>query len=132
MRTKKPCTFNDISKPDAPPATALEAARRLHASIEESKGEMMSDEMFLENIMRNAVEEPDSFTRERKGEVSGASKKIERHSLKGRTNKVKLVVYMSDVEKEQLDSLVRHRGDRGPSDLVNQVICTALGALRSI
>tara|TARA_R110000850_G_scaffold12465_2_gene41843 strand:- start:1156 stop:1554 length:399 start_codon:yes stop_codon:yes gene_type:complete len=132
MSDNKPVSFGDIADPSAPPKTASDAAERLHASLEKVKGSMFDDETFVENILRKCVDSPGSFVRERSGEVSGAEKKIERHTLQGRTNKTKLIVYLSDTELAQLDSLVKQRGDRGKSDLVNQVLCTGLGALRKI
>ena len=70
--------------------------------------------------------------REVKGEVSAAEMKEKRHTLQGKTNKMKMIIFLSDVEAEQLKSLVSQRGDRSPSDLINQVVCTILGAMRSI
>ena len=132
MKNKEPLSFKELGQSDTQPSDATEAAKRLHESMEAKKGEILGDQEFLENLLRQCVDAPDAFVREVKGETSGAEKKVHRHSLRGRTNKTKLIVFLSDVEKEQLDSLVRHRGDRGPSDLVNQLLCTALGALRSI
>jgi hypothetical protein len=132
MKNKEPLSFEELGQSDTQPSDAAEAAKRLHASMESKKGELLDDEQFLENLLRRCVDAPDAFVREIKGETSGAEKKIERHSLRGRTNKTKFIVYLSDVESEQLDSLVRHRGDRGPSDLINQLLCTVLKALRSI
>ena len=132
MKNKEPLSFEELGQSDTQPADASEAAKRLHASMEAKKGELLDDQQFLEGLLRQCVDAPDAFVREVKGETSGAEKKVERHSLRGRTNKTKFIVYLSDVEKEQLDSLVRHRNDRGPSDLINQLLCTALKALRSI
>ena len=92
----------------------------------------MEDEKFLKALLARCVENPDQFNREKKGEVSGAERKVERHTLKGRTNKTKLILYLSDLEVEQKNSLVKRRGDRSPSDLVNQLLCTALASLRVI
>tara|TARA_R110000744_G_scaffold315267_1_gene422171 strand:+ start:150 stop:548 length:399 start_codon:yes stop_codon:yes gene_type:complete len=132
MNNKRPITFREISSVSSPPPTPRAAVERLAASIEQTKGDLLEDQKFLKNLISRCVESPDSFARERKGEVSGAEKKIERHSLKGRTNKTKLIIYLSEEETKQLASLVNHRGDRGPSDLVNQLICTALATLRMI
>ena len=132
MKNKEPLSFKELGQSDTQPSDATEAAKRLHESMEASKGELLDDQQFLEGLLRQCVDAPDAFVRELRGETSGAEKKIERHSLRGRTNKTKFIVYLSDVEKEQLDSLVRHRNDRGPSDLINQLLCTALKALRSI
>lgn len=132
MKTKEPLSFQQLGEPENSPSDAIDAAKKLHESMESKKGEILLDQEFLENLLRNCIEAPDAFVREISGETSAAERKVERHSLKGRTEKVKLIVYLSSVEKEQLDSLVRHRGDRGPSDTINQMICTALKALRSI
>tara|TARA_R100000315_G_C5211808_1_gene125899 strand:- start:45 stop:443 length:399 start_codon:yes stop_codon:yes gene_type:complete len=132
VSTKKPVSFREIANTVSPPPSPRAAVERLAASIEETKGELMEDEQFLKTLLGKCVENPDQFVREQKGEVSGSTKKIERHSLKGRTNKTKLILYLSDIELEQLNSLVKHRGDRGPSDLVNQLLCTALASLRVI
>ena len=132
VNKKKPVSFREIASASSPPPSPQAAVERLAASIEQTKGDLLEDEKFLKNLIARCIENPDSFTREQKGEVSGAEKKIQRHSLKGRTNKTKLIVYLSDEEVEQLNSLVTHRGDRGPSDLVNQLICTALATMRII
>lgn len=132
MNEKKPCTYRDLSDADSPPKSSAEAVKRLVDSLESHKGDMLSDPKFLENILRHVVDNPDEFNREIKGEVSAASRKVERHSLRGRTNKTKIVLWLSDVEHEQLQSLVKHRGDRSPSDLINHAICVALGALRKL
>ena len=132
MKTKKPVSFREIANTTSPPPTPRAAVERLAASIEQTKGELMEDEKFLKALLARCVENPDQFNREKKGEVSGAERKVERHTLKGRTNKTKLILYLSDLEVEQLNSLVKHRGDRSPSDLVNQLLCTALASLRVI
>ncbi len=132
MNKKKPVSFKEIANASSPPPSPREAVERLAASIEQTKGDLLEDQKFLKNLIGRCVENPDSFVREKKGEASGAEKKISRHSLKGRTNKTKLIIYLSNEEVEQLNSLVTHRGDRGPSDLVNQLICTALATLRII
>lgn len=132
MNEKKPSTYRELSDPSSPPKSSVEAAERIVASLESRKGDILSDPKFLENIMRHAVDHPDEFNREIVGEPSASTRKVERHSLTGRTNKTKVVLWLSDVEAEQLRSLVKHRGDRSFSDLINHVICIALGALRSI
>lgn len=132
MNKKKPVQYKELVSSASPPTSPRAAVERLAASIEESKGQLLEDQKFLKNLMQRCVENPDSFTREKKGEVSGAEQKISRHSLKGRTNKTKLILYLSDQEVDQLKSLVSHRGDRSPSDLVNQLLCTALATLRMI
>ena len=132
MTNKKPIGYKELTVSSSPPPTPVEAVERLAASIEETKGELLEDQKFLKNLLQKCVENPDSFVREKKGEVSDAEKKIKRHSLKGRTNKLKLVCYFSDEEMKQLWSLVEHRGDRSPSDMVNQIVCTGLAALRMI
>ena len=132
MNEKKPSTYRDLSDPSSPPKNSREAVERIVASLESRKGDFLSDQKFLENIVRHATEHPDEFNREIAGEPSASTRKVERHSLKGRTNKVKVVLWLSDAELEQLQSLVKHRGDRSASDLFNHVACTLLGALRSI
>lgn len=132
MNTKKPVRYKELANASSPPQSPIAAVERLAASIEEIKGDLLDDQKFINNLIKKCIEEPDSFTREVKGEVSGAEKKIKRHSLKGRTNKTKFVCYFSDEEMKQLWSLVEHRGDRSPSDLVNQLVCTALATLRII
>lgn len=132
MNTKKPVKYKELSNASSPPQSPIAAVERLAASIEETKGDLLNDQRFINNLIKKCVEEPDSFTREIKGEVSGAERKIKRHSLKGRTNKTKMILFLSDEEVAQLDSLVEHRGDRSPSDLVNQLVCTALATLRII
>ena len=132
MNNKKPSTYRELSDPSSPPSSSIEAAERIMASLESQKGDMLSDQKFLENILRHVVDSPDEFNREIQGEPSASTRKVERHSLAGRTNKTKVVLWLSDVESEQLQSLVIHRGDRSPSDLINQLVCLALGALRSI
>ena len=127
MNSKKPLTYKDISDSGAKPKSSTDAVKRIVDSLESRKGDILTDQKFLENLIRHCVDSPDSFTREIPGEP-----KVERHSLRGRTNKSKLVIWLSDVEKEQLQALVRQRGDRSPSDLVNHLVCLALGALRSI
>ena len=132
MSKKKPVLYKELATSASPPPSTRAAVERLAASIESSKGELLNDQKFLHNLIKKCTEDPDSFTREKKGEASAAEKKIKRHSLKGRTNKEKLVLYFSDEEMKQLWSLVEHRGDRSPSDLVNQLVCTALATLRII
>ena len=132
MKVKKPVSFREIANTTSPPPSPMAAVERLAASIEQTKGELMEDEKFLKALLGRCVENPDQFVRERKGEASAAERKIERHTLKGRTNKTKLILYLSDLEVEQLNSLVKHRGDRSSSDLVNQLLCTALASLRVI
>ena len=132
MNNKKPSTYRELSDPCSPPSSSVEAAERIMASLETQKGGMLSDQKFLENILRHVVDNPDGFNREVQGEPSASARKVERHSLAGRTNKSKVILWLSDVEKEQLESLVKHRGDRSPSDLINHLLCLALGALRSI
>jgi len=132
MSKKKPVSYKELASSTSPPPSARAAVERLTAGIEESKGEFLNDQKFVHNLIKKCVDNPDFFTREKKGEVSGAEKKIKRHSLKGRTNKTKLILYFSDEEMKQLWSLVEHRGDRSPSDLVNQLVCTALATLRII
>lgn len=132
MTKKKPVSYRELATSSSPPPSPRAAVERLTASIEASKGELMEDQKFLNNLIKKCTEEPGSFTREIKGEVSAAEKKVKRHSLKGRTNKTKLICYFSDEEMKQLWSLVEHRGDRSPSDLVNQLVCTALATLRII
>jgi hypothetical protein len=132
VKNKKPISYRELTSASSPPPSPRAAVERLAASIEETKGDILTDQKFLKNLVDKCVEKPDSFVRERKGEVSGAEKKIQRHSLKGRTNKTKFVCYFSDEEMKQLWSLVEHRGDRSPSDLVNQLVCTALATLRII
>lgn len=130
MTNKKPVLYRELASTSSPPASPREAVERLVAGIEEIKGDMLTDQKFLKNLISKCIEHPDVFVRERKGEPSAAERKVERHSLKGRTNKTKLILYLSDEEVEQLNSLVTHRGDRSPSDLVNQLLCTALATLR--
>ena len=132
MTNKKPILYRELAETSSPPATPREAVERLVASIEGTKGDILTDQKFLKNLITKCIEKPDAFVREKKGEVSAAEKKIDRHSLKGRKNKTKLVLYLSDQELEQLNSLVSHRGYRSPSDLVNQLLCTALATLRII
>ena len=132
MKSKKPLTYKDISDSGTKPKCSTDAVKRIVDSLESRKGDILTDQKFLENLIRHCVDSPDSFTREIPGEPSAAERKVERHSLRGRTNKSKLVIWLSDVEKEQLQALVRQRGDRSPSDLVNHLVCLALGALRSI
>ena len=132
MSNKKPIVYNELTKANPQPPTPVEAVERLTANIEETKGELLLDQKFLKNLIIQSIENPDSFVREKKGESSAAEKKIKRHSLKGRTNKLKIITYHSDEEMEQMWSLVEHRGDRSPSDMWNQVICTALAALRML
>ena len=132
MTKKKPISYKDITECTSPPPSPVEAVERIAASINQSKGKMLDDQKFLKNLVKKCVENPDSFVRERKGEASAAEKKVERHSLKGRTNKLKLTCYFSDEEMKQMWSLVEHRGDRSPSDMWNQMICTALATLRII
>ena len=132
MTNKKPILYRELTDANSPPPSPRAAVERLTAGIEGTKGDILTDQKFLKNLIDKCIESPDSFVRERKGEVSGAEKKIKRHSLKGRTNKLKLVCYFSDEEMKQLWSLVEHRGDRSPSDMVNQIICTGLAALRII
>tara|TARA_R110000751_G_scaffold246434_3_gene346393 strand:- start:1526 stop:1942 length:417 start_codon:yes stop_codon:yes gene_type:complete len=131
-KMKKPVSYKDITSTPIQAATPREAAELLASNIEEIKGEVLEDEKFIKNLLHQCISFPDQFNREKKGETSAAERKVERHTLKGRTNKVKVVLYMSDTEVEQLNSLVKHRGDRGPSDLVNQLLCTAMSALRLI
>jgi hypothetical protein len=131
-KIKKPVSFQEITEATSPPRSPRDAVERLAANIEQTKGELMEDEKFLKTLLGKCIENPDQFVREKQGEVSGAEKKIERHTLKGRTNKTKLILYLSDLEVEPFYSLVKHRGDRGPSDLVNQLLCTALASLRVI
>lgn len=130
MTNKKPVLYRELASSSSPPASPREAVERLVAGIEGIKGDILTDQKFLKNLINKCVEHPDVFVREKKGEPSAAEKKIERHSLKGRTNKTKFVCYFSDEEMKQLWSLVEHRGDRSPSDLVNQLLCTALATLR--
>ena len=115
-KMKKPVSYKDITSTPTQAATPREAAEILASNIEEIKGEVLEDEKFIKNLLHQCISFPDQFNREKKG----------------RTNKVKVVLYMSDTEVEQLNSLVKHRGDRGPSDLVNQLLCTAMSALRLI
>jgi hypothetical protein len=132
VNKKKPVSFQEIANTSSPPSNPRMAVERLAANIEQTKGDLLEDQKFLKNLIAKCVEKPDSFTREKKGETSGAEKKIARHSLKGRTNKTKVIIYLSDEEISQLESLVFHRGDRGVSDLINQMVCTALAMLRII
>jgi hypothetical protein len=132
VKNKKPVLYRELAQSSSPPSSPVETAERLVASIKDTKGDILTDEKFLKNLITKCIENPDLFVREKKGEVSGATKKIERHSLKGRTNKTKVILYLSDEEVEQLKSLVSHRGDRSPSDLINQLLCTALATLRII
>lgn len=132
MNNKKPSTYRDLSDSGSGPSSTAGAVQAVMDSLEQKKGDMLSDSKFLENILRQCLDNPDGFEREKIGEPSASVKKVERHSLRGRTNKTKFIIWLSDIEKEQLESLVRHRGDRSPSDLVNQMVCLALGALRSI
>jgi hypothetical protein len=129
---KKPATYRDLTDPASPPSTGSEAIERLHKSMEEAKGDMVVDPEFAANLLRKVLDNPDVFVREQKGETSGSIRKIERHTLRGRTNKVKALIYLSDAELEQLESYIKLRGDRGPSDILNQLLCTALGSLRSL
>ena len=132
MSDKKPIKYSELTKVNSQQPTPVEAVERLTVSIEETKGELLEDQKFLKNLITKCLDNPDSFVRERNGEPSAAEKKIKRHSLKGRTNKLKITGYFSDEEMKQMWSLCEHRGDRSPSDMWNQVICTALAALRMI
>ena len=132
MNEKKPVSHSELSCTGDPPRNAMQEIERIHASIETTKGELVLDPKFLENITRKVISDPGSFVREVKGEVSAAEMKEKRHTLQGKTNKMKMIIFLSDVEAEQLKSLVSQRGDRSPSDLINQVVCTILGAMRSI
>jgi hypothetical protein len=102
MNNKKPVSFREIASASSSPPSPMEAVERLTASIEQTKGILLEDQKFLKNLLSKCVENPDAFVREKSGESSGAEKKIKRHSLKGRTNKVKLIVYLSDEEVTQL------------------------------
>lgn len=132
MKSKKPVSYKDLAMSSSPPHTPMEAVERITANIEQLKGELMEDQKFLYGLIKNAVENPDSFVREKKGEPSAAEKKEKRHSLKGRTNKIKFTCYFSDKQMKQLWSLVEHRGDRSPSDMVNQILCTGLVAMETL
>tara|TARA_R100001163_G_scaffold15963_1_gene14428 strand:+ start:1170 stop:1568 length:399 start_codon:yes stop_codon:yes gene_type:complete len=132
MNEKKPSTYRELSDPSSPPKSSVEAAKRIVASLECRKGDILSDPKFLESIVRHALDHPDEFNRERVGEPSASTKKIQRHELSGRTNKLKLTCWLSDAEFDQMESYREHRGDRSHSDMWNQVICLVLGALRSL
>ena len=101
MNKKKPVSFKEIANASSPPPSPREAVERLAASIEQTKGDLLEDQKFLKNLIGRCVENPDSFVREKKGEASGAEKKISRHSLKGRTNKTKLIIYLSRLSSRQ-------------------------------
>ena len=132
MKSKKPISFEELGESDDKPADAVEASKRLHESMESSRAELLDDQEFAANLLAQCIDAPDAFVREIKGETSAADRKVERHSLRGRTVKLKLVIYVSPDQHEQLKSVARLRGDRGPSDTVNQLVCTALKGMRSV
>jgi hypothetical protein len=128
----KPLTFDEAEDPSSPPTSFMDVLERLESSILIQKATLLEDEDFAGNVLRHVIDNPLGFISEKKGSVSGIERKVERHRLRGRTNKVKVLLYLSDAEVAQINSYVKHRGDRGPSDLVNQLLATALGALRAI
>lgn len=132
MKSKEPISFEELGESDSQPADAVEAAKRLHESLESSRAGLLDDQEFAANLLAQCIDSPDTFVREIKGETSAAERKVERHSLRGRTVKLKLVIYVSPEQHDQLKSISRLRGDRGPSDTVNQFVCTALKGMRSI
>jgi len=128
----KPLTPKDLEDAAAPAKSPSEIAERIAEKLLSAKSELLTDETFLANITYQALKGPSTFPREDAKQAGGVQVKIKKHSLKGRTNKIKVMLWLSDSEVEQLTAYRDERGDRTVADLVNEVVCRALAALRAL
>ena len=129
MTEKKPVSPSDLEDADSPPASALDYVERVADDLRRSKGELLSDEEVMGELLRQTVDGPSTFPSEGGG---GMARLIRSHSLKGRTNKIKVFLWLSDNEMAQMTTYKDVRGDRTMNDMINELVCRALAALRSI
>ena len=52
--------------------------------------------------------------------------------MQGRTNHLKAHLYISDADLAQLNAYKELRGDRSANDIINELLCRALAALRAL
>jgi hypothetical protein len=126
---RKPITHGELEDSGELPSSPTDVAERIADDILSAKADLLTDREFLGNIFRHAISGSSSFPREAGG---GMEKKISRHAMKGRTEHVKVHLYLSESELRMLRSFVTQRGDRNESDLVNEIVCKALSSMRVI
>ena len=117
------------SSGDAPPSI-VEVAEVVMAKLDRVKSELIFDEEFLREIFLYAMSNESSFPRE--VGVEGMPSKIKKMTLSGRTKKIKTVLWLSQTEMDQLVAYKTERGDRTVSDLINELLCKALAAMRAL
>tara|TARA_R100000306_G_C4370321_1_gene139651 strand:- start:491 stop:892 length:402 start_codon:yes stop_codon:yes gene_type:complete len=124
----KPVSKKELEHSGAPPESVTDVLEQLVDKLESSKAEMLTDPEFLSGLLRQTVD-GSSFPTEGN---SGVGEKIRKHNLAGRHKKVKAYLFLSETEYSQLDAYRKQRGDRSISDLVNELLCRALAALRTL
>ena len=122
----RPTNKKDLEHSGTEPESVDEVVDQLADRLHSTKAEMLTDPEFLAGMLRQAVA-GSSFPTEGMG---GVQEKERKHSLAGRTKRIKLYVFLSETEFDQLTSYKKQRGDRSTSDLINEMLCRALAALR--
>ena len=127
-----PITPKDLEDAAAPAKSPSEIAERIAEKLLSAKSELLTDETFLAIITQQALKVPSTFPLEDAKQAGGVQVKSKKHSLKGRTNKSKGMLWLSDSEVEQLTAFRDERGDRTVAALVNEIVCRSLAALRAL
>ena len=122
----KPIDKKDLEHSGTEPESVDDVVDQLADKLENAKAEMLTDPEFLSGMLRQAVA-GSSFPTESKG---GVEEKERKHNLAGRTKRIKIYLFLSETESDQLNAYKKQRGDRSVSDLVNEMLCRALAALR--
>ena len=122
----KPINKKDLEQSGTEPESVDDVVDQLADKLHSAKAEMLTDPEFLSGMLRQAVA-GSSFPTEGN---SGVGEKIRKHNLAGRHKRQKIYLFLSETELDQLNSYRKQRGDRSVSDLVNEMLCRALAALR--
>jgi len=126
----KPVTHNDLEDSGEETLSPADAVVRLSQGLVEAKASLMADDRFIGNLFRQIVSnEQTNFPHEG---TKGVENLIYRHSLKGRTKKVRINIYLSEQEWHELNELRKERRNRSIGDFVNELICRALAAIRAL
>jgi hypothetical protein len=128
MTDKKPVSPRDLEE-GSPPSDTLGLAERVTNKVRSAKADLLLDPDFAGELLRQTIEGPSNFPHDT---GAGMGALIKRHSMQGRTNHMKVHLYVSDADLAQLTAYKELRGDRAVNDIINELLCRALAALRTL
>jgi hypothetical protein len=126
---KKPVSKEDLAACQGEGVTSIDQATELVThGLERAKAHLFTDEEFLSKVFRHCMDSPELVVRE----IKEVAEKETQLLIRGRTNKLKLIVFLSDAELEQWNSIKKLRGDRTLNDSAQAFIVLGLASLRAI